>query len=80
MVTTEITTELEVGQHYSWDANSDGLTFEIKSIVADPQISVGGVPFAPFVWVQWSDEPKQTTINIASMRAYLANGSISLIA
>lgn len=69
-------TQAFVGKTFEW-SGAPGLTFEVRSVVLDPQIVIAGRKLRPYMNVQWSDTADETMLSIADFKVGLKSGLIT---
>lgn len=69
--------EIKIGDVYTW--NGDDLsTVTVTAIdLNEERDGIAGSAIAPYAWVQWSDDEKPSTMNLATIGAYLRRGSFT---
>jgi hypothetical protein len=70
-----LVSQIVPGAEFMWN-EAGNKTFTIQSVVAEPQASFVGNKLAPYAWVQWSDEDKPSTMNLASIVSGVRSGQI----
>jgi hypothetical protein len=74
--TTYQGTTIEAGQVFEWTGSNDGLTVTVISVNMNEEgDGFAGGRLAPYATTQWSDDRKQSFMNLATIVAYLGNGA-----